>query len=99
MAAGTRAAELGVDVGRIVAWGESAGGHQAALLGLGADQTDLTGFIPAAQSSQLTDALAAAGVESSSPPHWASPTTAGSIKALATRTTVVHSMPSSVNPR
>ena len=30
----TRADELGVDAGRIVAWGESAGGHLAALLGL-----------------------------------------------------------------
>jgi acetyl esterase/lipase len=30
----TRAGELGLDVSRIVAWGESAGGHLAALLGL-----------------------------------------------------------------
>ena len=30
----TRADELGVDADRIVAWGESAGGHLAALLGL-----------------------------------------------------------------
>jgi acetyl esterase/lipase len=30
----TRSDELGVDAGRIVAWGESAGGHLAALLGL-----------------------------------------------------------------
>jgi acetyl esterase/lipase len=37
----TRADELGVDAGRIVAWGESAGGHLAALLGLTAGRTDL----------------------------------------------------------
>jgi acetyl esterase/lipase len=30
----TRSAELAVDAGRIAAWGESAGGHLAALLGL-----------------------------------------------------------------
>ena len=36
-----RAGELGVDAGRIVAWGESAGGHLAALLGLTAGRPDL----------------------------------------------------------
>ena len=30
----TRADELGVDADRVIAWGESAGGHLAALLGL-----------------------------------------------------------------
>jgi acetyl esterase/lipase len=33
---GARADELGVDMGRVVVWGESAGGHLAALLGLAA---------------------------------------------------------------
>jgi acetyl esterase/lipase len=37
----TRADELGVDAGRMVAWGESAGGHLAALLGLTAWRPDL----------------------------------------------------------
>jgi acetyl esterase/lipase len=37
----TRAAELGVEAGRIIAWGESAGGHLAALLGLTAGRPDL----------------------------------------------------------
>lgn len=36
----TRADELGVDTTRIVAWGESAGAHLAALLGLTATRTD-----------------------------------------------------------
>jgi len=37
----TRADELGVGAERVVAWGESAGGHLAALLGLTADRADL----------------------------------------------------------
>jgi acetyl esterase/lipase len=37
----TRADELGVDAGRMLAWGESAGGHLAALLGLTAGRADL----------------------------------------------------------
>jgi acetyl esterase/lipase len=37
----TRADELGVVTGRIVAWGESAGGHLAALLGLTAGRPEL----------------------------------------------------------
>lgn len=36
-----RAAELGVDAGRLVAWGESAGAHLAVLLGLMAGRPDL----------------------------------------------------------
>ncbi len=41
----TRADELGVDADRVVAWGESAGGHLAALLGLTAGRPDLTELV------------------------------------------------------
>jgi acetyl esterase/lipase len=41
----TRAGELGVDADRIVAWGESAGGHLAALLGLTAGRPDPAGLV------------------------------------------------------
>jgi acetyl esterase/lipase len=41
----TRAEELGVDAGRIVAWGESAGAHLAVLLGLTADRPDLADLV------------------------------------------------------
>lgn len=39
-----RAAELGVDADRVVLWGESAGGHLAALLGLEASRTGARGI-------------------------------------------------------
>ena len=39
------AARLGVDQGRLVAWGESAGGHLAVLAGLTADQPELEGEV------------------------------------------------------
>ncbi|GAA2354234.1 alpha/beta hydrolase [Saccharopolyspora halophila] len=40
-----RAADLGVDAERIVLWGESAGGHLAALLGLDASRADARGVV------------------------------------------------------
>ena len=41
----TRADELGVDADRIVVWGESAGAHLAALLGLTAGRPDLVDLV------------------------------------------------------
>ena len=41
----SRADELGIDAGRIAAWGESAGGHLAELLGLTAGDTELEGEV------------------------------------------------------
>ncbi|MGC9378885.1 alpha/beta hydrolase fold domain-containing protein [Streptomyces sp. MH13] len=41
----TRAAELGVDADRVVAWGESAGGHLAALLALTAAPAAVRGCV------------------------------------------------------
>ena len=54
----TRADELGVDAERVVAWGESAGGHLAALLGLTAgrsDLDDLAGGDPVAPVAGVVD--------------------------------------------
>ncbi|WP_225635566.1 alpha/beta hydrolase [Streptomyces solaniscabiei] len=66
----TRAADLGVDAERVVAWGESAGGHLAALLALTADPalrgcvvwygaTDLTAAPPGTPEAALLGAPAA----------------------------------------
>lgn len=53
----TRADELGVDTSRVVAWGESAGGHLAALLGLTAGRADLAELTggPTAQVAGVVD--------------------------------------------
>lgn len=57
-----RAGELGVDAGRIVAWGESAGAHLAALLALTASARAVVGVVdwygPADLTTLATQALA-----------------------------------------
>jgi acetyl esterase/lipase len=50
-----RAGELGIDGGRIAAWGESAGGHLAALLGL--TDKDLDGDVGMLGPSSAVDAV------------------------------------------
>jgi acetyl esterase/lipase len=55
----SRADELHIDAGRIAAWGESAGGHLAALLGLTDDDPALEGEVGATGGSSRVEAVAA----------------------------------------
>ena len=55
----SRADELGIDGDRIAAWGESAGGHLAELLGLTIDNADLEGTVGVQQGSSRVAAVAA----------------------------------------
>ncbi|MBB3083822.1 alpha/beta hydrolase [Geodermatophilus sabuli] len=54
-----RAGELGVDAARTAAWGESAGGHLAALLGLTGDDPSLEGDVGVTGPSSAVIAVAA----------------------------------------
>jgi acetyl esterase/lipase len=51
------AGELGIDTGRIGVWGESAGGHLAALVGLTGHRADLEGGIGVVGESSAVDVV------------------------------------------
>lgn len=55
----SRADELGIDGDRITAWGESAGGHLAELLGLTIENADLEGAVGVQDGSSRVTAVAA----------------------------------------
>jgi acetyl esterase/lipase len=66
-----RAGELGIDAERVAAWGESAGGHLAELLGLTADDPALEGDVGVTGPSSSVVAVAA----------WYAPSDIGALAA------------------
>jgi acetyl esterase/lipase len=54
-----RAGELGIDAGRVAAWGESSGGHLAALLGLTEGDAELEGAVGVTGPSSAVSAVVA----------------------------------------
>ncbi|GAA3392498.1 alpha/beta hydrolase [Cryptosporangium minutisporangium] len=66
-----RGGEAGIDTARIAAWGESAGGHLAALVGLTDDVLDLEGDVGLVGPSSAVDAVVA----------WYTPSDLGAVAA------------------